>query len=143
MSSKNEQMKRLIETMVQKEVRRVLPQIVPHVIKEIFSGMIMESKISPPVVHSGNSSKRMALVEASGRSEDFEPYPEVDRNRMATLMGYEEYLPVTSKPFISEKVTEAGTPIPVDPNDPSVKIVNDAISRAAAVFKNVQDRTGR
>lgn len=138
MPSKNEQMKKLIEVMVQKEVRKLLPQLVPQVVKEIFSGLIMESKTTTPTISNGNSNKRVNLQESSGISKEYEEYPTMDKTRMASLMGYGDMTPTANKPFISEKITEHGTVIPVDPNDPAVKLVNDAIDRASKIYSLTQ-----
>lgn len=140
MPSKNEQMKKLIEVMVQKEVRKLLPQLVPQIVKEIFSGLIMESKVTPPEIPNGNSNKRVRLQEVSGNSQDYEEYPTIDKSRMAALMGYGDMAPVKAMPFISERITEHGTAIPVDPNDPGVKMVNAAIERASQIYAKSKEK---
>ncbi len=74
MSEKNEQIKKMIEQLVQKEVRRLLPEAV----KQALSGIINESVIQLPTNTSqqqglNNSHKRRAIMEGSGPG--YEDYP--------------------------------------------------------------------
>lgn len=66
--SKNDQIRRLIEAIVRKELQTIIPQVVPQVVKEVLSGMIMESSVSEEATEfSGNSNKRMRLTEQAPR----------------------------------------------------------------------------
>lgn len=98
MSEKNAVIKKMIEEMVQKEVRRLLPEAV----KQVMSGMINEAVVNLPQARPAvpnNSSKRRALQEGSGM--DYEEYPTMpvrmnptmppamNRMQMAAQMGFE------------------------------------------------------
>ena len=96
MSQKNEQIKKMIEAMVQKEVRRLLPEAV----KQVMAGMINEAVVTlpahaptNPATVPNNSHKRRNLQEASGVAEGYEPYPTMptryDRQAMAARAGFE------------------------------------------------------
>lgn len=95
MSEKNEQIKKMIEAMVQKEVRRLLPEAV----KQVMAGIINEAVVNLPAHTAApsagvnNSHKRRNLQEGSGVSEGYEPYPTMptrfDRQAMAARAGFE------------------------------------------------------
>ena len=150
MTTKNDQLKRLIEAMVQKEVRQLLPQIVPTLIKEVMAGLIMQSPMPQP---SGNSEKRRALQEISGL--DYDEYPTMpvprgpaagmDRARMAELMGYGEYANGGrgSGITVDKIVTEHGTEIPIP-----ASAIPDSLHQAfnkdyRSMLQSINDKTNR
>jgi hypothetical protein len=74
--SANEKLIKLIEAMVRKEVKEQLPKLVPQVVKEVMSNMILESKTTIPTPTYSNSDKRRSLQENyRDDSNDFEDYP--------------------------------------------------------------------
>ena len=86
--SKSEQFKALVEQMVRREVKRVVPQLV----KETLSNMILESRVEvgEDVEIPNNSYKRQRIQEQT--QPEMEPYPTMtgrpfDRSRMAEIMG--------------------------------------------------------
>lgn len=119
--AKNQQLIKLIEAMVKKEVSKILPTLVPHVVKEVMVGMIMETTVSPPPA--SNSTKRHNLME--GVLEEFEEYPTMGTkhttNNMASLLQHSRVgavgLPYQSDEItLDHAVTEAGQPVPIDPS---------------------------
>lgn len=60
--SKNDQIRRLIEAIVRKELKEIVPQVV----KEVMAGMIMEATVSPEATQfRGNSDKRIRMTEST------------------------------------------------------------------------------
>jgi hypothetical protein len=93
MSAKGEQLKKLIEAIVRREIQSLVPQLV----KESLLGVLLEHNLGGkqinPVASFGvpdNSYKRQMLQqninEASGVG--YEDYPEMNRSRIAEMMGY-------------------------------------------------------
>lgn len=116
--TKTEQLRKLIETVVRKEVRALLPQLV----KEVMANMILESH-TPTISDDGydNSSKRRQLMENSA------PASMRASTSMRELVGWdEEDGPPTMGEsvvpnkggkinYVTEYINEAGHPIPIDP----------------------------
>lgn len=135
--SQQEKLKKMIEAMVRKEVRAIAPQIIKETMAQVMGELIMESTATLP--ENGNSHKRRALTEASYmNSAELDEYPNIpvrmapqvrpqlDRNAMAARRGYGEFVgqhggeaiaPNGKEMIVSSKVTEHGTPIPVDPTE--------------------------
>lgn len=127
--AKNEQVKKLIEALVQKEVRRLLPEAV----KQVLGGIISEAVIdlSGTVPSSGNAHKRRAITETVGTEE----WPSIgggvlDTGRMADMMGYGDLRPGAGRGGVSMDMamTENGTPIAIDPRS-IPKELHDAFNR--------------
>lgn len=127
--TKNEQIKRLIEVLVQKEVRRLLPEAV----KQVLGGIISEAVVDLSTVAGavGNAHKRRALTEVTATEE----WPSLgggvlDTSRMADMMGYGDLRsgPSRGGVTVDMAMTENGTPIPVDPRS-IPKELHDAFNR--------------
>lgn len=130
--AKNEQVKRLIEALVQKEVRRLLPEAV----KQVLGGIISEAVIdlsSAPQAPVGNSHKRRAITESTGH----EDWPTLGggvmgSDRLAEMIGYGDLRPNGDGSrggiTLDHALTESGNPIPIDPRS-IPKEVQDALSR--------------
>lgn len=133
MSEKNAQIKKLIEQMVQKEVRRLLPEAV----KQVMAGMINEAVVNlPPTAGIDNSQKRRAIMEASGTG--YEEYPTMggrpfDRNRMSAAMGFEPLGmnvggqftgPAHQGMITAPAITEQGTAVNVELSDELLSAFN-------------------
>jgi hypothetical protein len=126
--AKNEQVKRLIELLVQKEVRRLLPEAV----KQVLGGIISEAVVDlSDTAISGNAHKRRAITEVT--STDSWPTlggGVLDTSRMADMMGYGDMRsgPSSRGVSVDMAMTENGTPIPIDPRS-IPKELHDAFNR--------------
>jgi hypothetical protein len=121
MSSKNEQLRRLIEAMVRKEVKEILPTVVPQVVKEVMMGMINEAVVSPKATQiPGNSDKRRRLMEVDLEDDDLyeePPMPRRTRRDMGPWDGGDA--PVSLRESLnmpSKMATESGNLVPVSPD---------------------------
>jgi len=138
--AKNEQVKRLIEALVEKEVRRLLPEAV----KQALSGIISEAVIdlSGPIAPTGNAYKRRAITEGALAEE----WPTMgggilDTSRMADMLGYGDMRPGAGRGGVSVDMamTENGTPVPVDPRS-IPKELHDAFNRDYSGLVKAWDR---
>jgi len=134
--AKNEQIKRLIEALVEREVRRLLPEAV----KQVFANIISESVIDVSnrmAPQGGNAHKRRAITE----SFETEEWPTLgggtlDTSRMADMLGYGDMRPSgfggrsmgNTGVTIDMAMTENGTPVPIDPRA-IPKELTDALNR--------------
>lgn len=120
----NEQIKRLIEALVQKEVLRLLPEAVKQVMSGIISEAVVDFTRSSAPETFGNSHKRQALAEA----QTSDAWPTLgngvlDHTRMADMMGYGDLRPTGymgtsggTGVVVDSYLTEHGTPVPIDPS---------------------------
>jgi hypothetical protein len=108
--SKTEQLKKLIENIVRKEVRALLP----HLVKEVMANMIMESA-TPSLSSDGydNSNKRKQLLEQTPRqpSQNLVSWEDDDSFDQPSHVR-----PPSNLNTITEVYTDSGMKIPVDPN---------------------------
>jgi hypothetical protein len=138
MSVSAEKLKMLIEAIVRKEIKTM----VPHLVKEAMANLIMETSIGQSYPQArqqinnqqftGNSHKRVNIQEASG--EGYEEYPTLGGKtinaaaRYAAIMGGEQFSPVGAQHGIIPQQNpgfitvdrmnssqEFGEPIPVNP----------------------------
>lgn len=142
MSNKSEQLKRLIETMVRKEVRAIVPQVV----REVMAGMILEgaSASAPAPTGLDNSEKRRRLMEASGTADGYEEYPTLNRANLAAALGYGDFgapnAPAARRNMVFEGHTENGTAVPVDASKLPDHVVNALTRNYSDVMKALEKR---
>jgi hypothetical protein len=148
MSDKNAQLKKLLEVMVQREVKRVLPGM----LREEVGKLLTEMKAAPV---QGNGHKRVALMETSGNPEDFSEYPTMnaapgqtfDRAAFMSKMGMEGFntiggsgpsVPVHQGLITAPAVTEHGTAVEV-PADKVPEHVINAFNKNYSGFLKAMD----
>lgn len=139
--AKNEQVKKLIEALVQKEVRRLLPEAVKQALSGIISEAVIDLSDTMPSV--GNAHKRRAITETVGVEE----WPSIgegvlDTSRMAEMMGYGDLRPGMVRGggvSVDMAMTENGTPVPVDPRS-IPKELHDAFNRDYSGLVKAWDR---
>lgn len=132
-STKSQQLVRLVEALVRKELKTMLPKIVPQVIREVMAGMILEGVSENERTIPNNSGKRHTLQEVSGRPGEMEEYPTMrrtlDRSQFAASIGYGDLSPnghsnnnsIMVVPAINERT---GAEIPIDPNSLPDHVIN-------------------
>jgi len=122
MSTKNEQLVRLIEVVVRRELKTLLPVIMPKVIKEVMAGMIMESVTElseDDIQFTGNSEKRQKLVEQRSAMEEY-PTMRYSRTDLVQADGLDLRRPAVAVPsdlnIPSKALSESGNHIPISPS---------------------------
>ena len=155
--TKNDQMRRLIEAVVRKELSEILPVIVPQVIKEVMSGLLMEQVVTSEATEfRGNSNKRKNMFEQTSRNQrqDRDDEYEEDvaprsRRRLPSFdsdsdeMLAERYTPPTRRRNIdnlnlpSKMLTESGNAIDIDPSAVPDFIVNAMNKDYSGFMKNL------
>lgn len=128
MSGKNEQLVRLIEALVRKELKEQLPKLVPQVVKEVMSNMILETKTSAPTPSYSNSEKRRNLQE-NIRDDEYDEYPTMNRRpatsqNLSNMVSWDGDMPETFGHNGRDLITvdaamstsETGNPIPIRPD---------------------------
>lgn len=139
MSTKSDQLKKILEQMVRAEVNRVVPMLVKEEMLKVMGGMLMEGRRPEREVHidnerpfAGNSNKRRELMHAA--QEPDEDTPQFDRASLAEAMGYGEYATTPRgsragrKVMLDSRITENGNVIPINPNDVPDSVM-EAINR--------------
>lgn len=143
--SKNEKVKKFIEMMVQREVKRLLPEAV----RQVMSGMIMEASIdmsrSASPASLGNSHKRMAIQESTATDN----WPmlggrTLDSSRISDVMGYGDFThPRTATGggaiTVDSAMTENGTPVAIDPSQIAPEVIQ-AMNRDYTELVRAWDR---
>lgn len=138
MSEKSEQLKKLIEAVVRKEVRAIVPQIV----KEVMAGMILESHTPSVAANTnyGNSDKRMSLMEESYNQQrgpmvewDGDDFPLPGRaGRTGGAHGLN--LPTAA-------ISEQGNVVPIDPSRTPDAVVRAMNTDYRDFMKILKDKT--
>jgi hypothetical protein len=127
--SANEKLIKLIEAMIRKEIKEQLPRLVPQVVKEVMSNMILEANTSVPTPSYSNSEKRRNLQE--NRNEEFEDYPTMGARPktsmdLASMVGWDgdapgiggaNFAPSRKNDMITvdSAISESGNIIPIRP----------------------------
>ena len=137
--TKNEQLVRLVEAIVRKELKTMLPTILPKVIKEVMAGLIMESVTSDdldftptPTPSRGNAHKRRAMMESY---EEDEPQLAV-RRPVRAAVNENLNLP-------TNMMTESGNVIPINPHavpDFIVKAMNKNYSEELQLIDSMMPK---
>jgi len=128
MSNKNDQLVRLVEAIVRKEMKRVLPTILPKLIKESLAGIIMESHVTmepDDIDVVDNSHKRRTLMESTS---GYEPYPTMPITRNEIAQNFRASHGAAGRENLNiptKALTESGNQIPIPP-----EAVPDFIIRA-------------
>jgi hypothetical protein len=115
MSVKNEQLRKLVEQLVRKEVQAQLPRLV----KEVMANLILESNIGE------SYSEPRPIRETVGLDDEFEEYPTMgkrvmDTSHLSSMMGAPSLnsgmRPDANLITIDSAMTENGNQIPISPN---------------------------
>jgi hypothetical protein len=148
MSTKSDQLKKILEQMVRAEVQRVVPILVKEEMLRVMGGMLMERTLPASEPWQGNSDKRRELMNEAAYAPAADR-PPMDRASLAEAMGYGDMLPMdrvatpTARGGItlSSRVDQHGNVIPIDPTMVP-DIVQQAINRDyRAVMKVLDEKT--
>jgi hypothetical protein len=138
MSTKSDQLKKILEQMVRAEVNRVVPMLVKEEMLKVMGGMLMEGRRPEREAHidderpfTGNSNKRRELMQSAQDHDETEP--QFDRASLAEQMGYGEYASGASrrsgrKVMLDSRITENGNVIPINPSEVPDSVM-EAINR--------------
>ena len=126
MATKNEQLVRLIESLVKKEVARIAPTIIRETMAQVMGNMILEAADSignapaSSPVSANNSAKRKALSENVVGYENDE-WPTMNGGISTTATGLRSEPPVNRSGRITVNAamstSELGTPTPINQSD--------------------------
>lgn len=137
---KPEQFKQIIRNIVREELST---QLKPA-INEVMAKMLMEMSVTNRTSSLDNTKKARAIRESSYMDsiEEYKEYPEMDRNRLATLLGYGDTNGAGrgNTITIDHAMTEGGTPVPISPDQIPDHVINAMNKDYRSLMKSLENR---